>query len=308
MARRHESVKRMSSLLRPLGLATVLALLGVLGAASPVAVRSPDVLGEPVATLRYVALGDSYTAAPLVPPMSMAGGCLRSESNYPSLVAAAVPGTDLVDRSCSGADTGHLLSRQDTGEATVPPQLDAVTTATQLVTLGIGGNDFDLFGTLMGTCTYLRDRDPAGSPCRDAALRSEGDVNLAAVPGIRDHVAEAVREIRRRAPEARVLVVGYPQIVPPDGGCAALPFADGDVAYARMVNRRLVEAVEAAARRTGASYVDVWRASAGHHICADEPWVNGARTMFERALAYHPFAVEQQAVARLVLAELGLEP
>lgn len=295
----------MSSVLRSLTLGGVLALVGVIGAAAPVTMRTPDVVGSAVPAVRYVALGDSYTAAPLVPRMSMAGGCLRSGSNYPSLVAAAVPGSRLVDRSCSGADTSHLLTPQDTGEASVPPQLDALTPGTDLVTVGIGGNDFDLFGNLMGWCTRLRDRDPTGSPCRDAAQQPGGDVYLRALPRLRDHVADAVREIRRRAPRARVLVVGYPQIVPPGTGCAALPFADGDVPYARLVNRRLVTAVRSAARRTGAAYVDVWRATAGHDICADDPWINGARTVFERALAYHPFAEEQAAVAELVLYELA---
>src|SRR5688572_23797059 len=46
---------------------------------------------------RYVALGDSYTAAPLVPDTDTTNGCLRSTNNYPALVAAALPGTELVD-------------------------------------------------------------------------------------------------------------------------------------------------------------------------------------------------------------------
>ncbi|WP_426243906.1 SGNH/GDSL hydrolase family protein [Nocardioides sp. LHG3406-4] len=302
----------MPALLRPLTLAVLLAMLGIVAAASPLTMRVPDgsspSLGDTSTgdiSLRYVALGDSYTAAPLVPPMSMAGGCLRSERNYPSLVAAALPGVRLADRSCSQADSSHLSSPQDTGRAVVPPQLDAVGPDTDLVTLAMGGNDFDLFGNLMGHCTALRDRDPAGRPCRDAAQQpGGGDVYLEVLPRIRTHLVSAVREIRRRAPDAEVIVVGYPQIVPAHSRCAALPFAAGDVAYARMVNRRLVTTVEEAARRAHATYVDVWKATAGHDICADDPWINGARTVFEKALAYHPFAAEQEAVAELVLAEL----
>ncbi len=296
----------MSSLFRPLALAGTLAVLGAVGVAAPVSMNVPDLPDVPLLTQEYVALGDSYTAAPLVPKMSMAGGCLRSESNYPSLVAAAMPGLDLVDQSCSGADTSHLLAPQTIGDSDVPAQLDAVDADTDVVTLGIGGNDFDLFGNLMGYCTALRDQDPEGSPCRDTAQQPDvGDVYLDALPKIRTHLVRAVREIRRRAPDALVLVVGYPQIVPDDGGCAALPFAAGDVDYARMVNRRLVTTVEAAAERADAPYVDVWKATAGHDICADDPWINGAETVFEKALAYHPLAAEQAVVAELVLAELG---
>lgn len=295
----------MSSLIRPVLLAAVLALLAVLGSAAPVAMRTPDVVSAPTLSQQYVALGDSYTAAPLVPTMSMADGCLRSGSNYAALVAASLPGTELVDRSCSGADTSHLLAPQETGDGTVPPQLGAVTADTDVVTLGIGGNDFNLFGNLMGYCTFLRGQDPSGSPCRNAAQQPDvGDIYLDVLPGIRTHLVDAVAEIRRRAPDAQVLVVGYPQIVPAGAGCTALPFARGDVAYARMVNRRLVTTVRAAAKRADATYVDVWSATEGHDICADDPWINGAQTVAEKALAYHPFAAEQAAVAELVLAEL----
>ena len=288
----------MAPLLRPLALAVALGLLGAVGVSAPVAM--PDRVAPPP-SVEYVALGDSYTAAPLVPPLELAGGCLRSGRNYPALVAAAVPGVRLDDRSCSNADTSHLTAAQDTGEVRVPPQLEALTAGTDLVTLSMGGNDFGLFAGMLGRCTALRDADPTGAPCRDAATRGGSNADLAVLPRIRARLVRAVREVRRRSPAADVLVVGYPQVVPAGAGCAALPFAAGDVAYARSVNRRLDETVEAAARRARATYVDVWAATAGHDICAAEPWVNGAQTDFERALAYHPFAEEQEAVARLVL-------
>jgi len=47
-------------------------------------------------------------------------------------------------------------------------------------------------------------------------------------------------------------------------------------------------------------------ASAGHDICAGRAaWVNGANAQPRGAAAYHPFAVEQQAVADLILDKLG---
>jgi hypothetical protein len=41
----------------------------------------------------------------------------------------------------------------------------------------------------------------------------------------------------------------------------------------------------------------MYAASAGHDVCADEPWVNGRRTDRDRALAFHPFPEGQEAVA-----------
>src|SRR4051812_24052088 len=115
----------------------------------------------------YVALGDSYTAAPLVPVADTSNGCLPSSNNSPSLVAAALPGTTLHDASCSGADTRSLTRPQRTGDQPQPPQLGALGPGTDLVTLGMGGNDFNLFSTLIGTCAQLRSSAPGGSPCED---------------------------------------------------------------------------------------------------------------------------------------------
>jgi lysophospholipase L1-like esterase len=255
-----------------------------------------------VPALRYVALGDSYTAAPLVPETDLSNGCLRSTQNYPALVAAASPDTELVDVSCSSADSASMVGAQRAGDQAQAPQFDALTEETDLVTVGIGGNDFNLFGTLVGVCPGLRATDPTGAPC-EARFTSGGTDQLGRrVEQIGSHVAAIVEGIRDRAPDARVIVVGYPQILPDRGTCPdLLPLADGDVDYARRIVDALTTAIVRAARRSGAEYADVRAATAGHDICADDPWVNGRHTDARRALAFHPFAAEQQAVADLLL-------
>ncbi len=73
---------------------------------------------------RYVALGDSYTAAPYVYLTDVANGCLRSSGNYPALLAERLDVAKHVDVSCSGATSKDLAGRQDTfQQQTVPPQL-----------------------------------------------------------------------------------------------------------------------------------------------------------------------------------------
>jgi len=269
------------------------------GTGSSGGVSTPPATSTP-AVHRYVALGDSYTAAPLVPKTQLHDGCLRSSGNYPSRVARALPGSRLVDVSCSGADTGSMTRPQRIGDARIPPQLGALSRRTDLVTLGIGGNDLDVFGTLVGTCTRLRSTDPTGSPCRDQL----GDRLRSDLPQVRDRVAGVVAAIRARAPHARVVVVGYPQIVPAHGSCPRrLPLAAGDYPWARLVNAGLDAAVRAGARRADA-FVDAFAATRGHDVCSARPWINGQVTEVNRALAYHPFAAEQAAVARLVIAAL----
>lgn len=250
----------------------------------------------------YVALGDSFTAAPFVPTTDLAGGCLRSNGNYPSRVHRRLHIRHFTDVSCSGATTRDLTHPQVTfGDATVPPQLDAVRASTDLVTVGIGGNDFDLFGSLVGTCTRMRSSDPTGAPCTELLDRQR--LSLAdKARRIGRRVGDAVRAVQRRAPHARVLLVGYPRIAPDRGTCVRLlPLADGDYAEGRRIQRLLDGALASAARRTGVEYVDLYSASRGHDVCSADPWVNGRFTREGKALAYHPFATGMEAAADLVV-------
>lgn len=252
-----------------------------------------------------VSLGDSYTAAPLVPDTDTTDGCLRSTGNYPHLVAAEL-GYRLTDVSCSGATTTALVGVQSTADGgTQAPQFLAVTEDADVVTLSIGGNDGDLFATLVGQCSLLAQDDPSGTPCSD---RFGGDdaapaKALRVLPG---HLEAAVAGIRDRAPDARVVVVGYPQIVPATGSCPELlPIAEGDYAFARSLNERLAGAMRTAARASGADYIDAFRLTRGHDVCADDPWINGPQTQEGVALAFHPLAAEQQAIADALVDLLG---
>jgi lysophospholipase L1-like esterase len=257
--------------------------------------------GAPTAYDEYVALGDSYTAAPLVPPTDTSNLCLRSGVNYPALVAEAMPGTTLTDVSCSGAGTRNTTTPQTGRGGSVPPQLDALSRTTDLVTIGLGGNDHALFATLLGRCTQLAVADPDGAPCTAAYPETDTAATLA---DIRRNVAGVIAAVRDRSPHARIVVVGYPQIVPESGTCDLLPLAAGDYPFARDVNEGLARAVRLAADDAQADYLDLWAPSTGHDICAADPWINGRVTTVNEALAYHPFAVEQAAVADLLLGML----
>jgi lysophospholipase L1-like esterase len=255
---------------------------------------------------RYVALGDSYTSAPFVPETETETGCLRSSGNYPNLVAEAIDPEEFADVSCAGADATSLVGAQRTSEGFVPPQFDAVTEDTDLVTIGLGGNDFGVFSRLIAGCVARADQNPDGAPCRSAQQVGGQDRLLADLAKTRQRLASVVSGVRDRVgQDARVLLVGYPLLVPEEGTCPErLPLAEGDYPYVRRVNRALNDAIRSAARASGATYVDVGAASVGHSICSEDPWVNGVDTDEDRALAYHPFAAGQRAVADLVLQAL----
>lgn len=255
----------------------------------------------------YVAMGDSYTAAHGVPGTNWLDGCLQSRRNYPNLVAETLPDAELVDVSCSGAATHHMWDERDYGTIQHPPQLDALTVDTDLVTVSIGYNDFRLFATLFGRCAELAETDPRGSPCQDRLIRPNGYDYLAKrVTIIGQRLKKVLREIRLRAPEARILVVSYPHLLPATGYCRSrVPLAEGDYPYVRGINEAMSVAQRKAAESVdGAEYVDVTTASIGHDVCSDDPWVAGIDPVPTRAAAFHPFAVEQRAVAELILAQL----
>jgi len=259
--------------------------------------------------LSYVALGDSFTAAPGLPETDTSDGCQRSSQNYPSLVAEQleeVYDVDLADRSCSAADTTSLAGEQTTGGDPLPPQLDALRRDTDVVTLSVGGNDYGTFIRLIGGCVVLAQEDRGGSPCRDAA-EQQGDVLARAQPQIEQRLVDAITEIQRRSPRAQVLLVGYPQLVPADGACPdLLPLATGDLPFARQVNRELTDNLARAADRTETTYVDVWEASEGHDICAEKPWVSGQTGQQGGAIPFHPLPAGQAAIARLVVDRAAL--
>src|SRR5438045_5782693 len=62
----------------------------------------------------YVSLGDSYTAAPLVPaPTGNPILCGRSTNNYPSDVARTIAPASFTDASCSSATTADMTQPQN---------------------------------------------------------------------------------------------------------------------------------------------------------------------------------------------------
>jgi hypothetical protein len=258
---------------------------------------------------KYVALGDSYTSAPLVPlPELLSLGCLRSVSNYPKQLAALLKITSFTDASCGGADTTNMTKPQTTPLGTFPPQFNALTPDTDLVTVGIGGNDFGVFGDITGTCPGLRAADPVGSPCKKHFTVDGVDTLSAAIEKTRTRIADVVKGIKVKSPKATIVLVGYPKIAPAKGTCPdILPFSDGDYAYLYSIEQKLNQAVENAAAAGGATYVDTFGPSTGHDACAPEgqAWIQGKDINLLRALNYHPRFEGQAGVASLTYKKLA---
>jgi lysophospholipase L1-like esterase len=256
----------------------------------------PVIETEVTTPVDYVAMGDSFSAGPFIGTMRTdPQGCARSQDNYPAFLADWLDVASYTDVTCSAATTRDLYAPMVMFDGnTTGPQVDALSAGTDLVTLGIGGNDFGLFGSIVGTCGALRDSDPLGAPCRRSFLRRAGDrlVDTRARDArrVEGRVARVLRVVGRRAPDAEVILVGYPHLLPERGRCAAVPFAAGDYAWGRRIESLLNDSLRGAAERAGATFVDLHPASREHDACAGEAaWVNGAQTLFGLAAGFHPF-------------------
>lgn len=168
----------------------------------------------------YVALGDSYTSGPLIPDQTgNPAGCLRSTHDYPALVAAAPGAASFSNVSCVGVTTADMTGPQQVALGTNPPQLNALPASTTLVTLGIGGNDIG-FANVVISCTSLSLTSPFGSPCKNHYTAGGTDQLALAISQTAPKVAAVLAAIHHKAPSARVLVVGYPVVLPGTGhGC-----------------------------------------------------------------------------------------
>ncbi|GHF05542.1 SGNH/GDSL hydrolase family protein [Streptomyces morookaense] len=252
---------------------------------------------------RYVALGDSFTSAPLV-PRQVHLKCGRSDVNYPSLTRTALGIRDFTDVSCGGATTDDMWEPQsDTGN---PAQLDALGPDTALVTIGIGGNDIG-FGEIVIQCaTPLHKPVPHDNPCEQRYTQTGTDELQRRIDATAPKVADVLKAVHKRAPRARVALVGYPVVIGPDTeGCRqSLRVADGDQPYLRRTLHSLDAMLHREADTHGALYVDTTAVSTGHDACRpfDERYVEGLFTRPARpAFPVHPNANGERAMADAVL-------
>ncbi len=249
---------------------------------------------------KYVALGDSYSAGLGLPPYSAtpSPGCLQSTNGIAEQVAAKYQ-LALTDVSCSGATIANVLSTAQTvtGGGSVPAQLDAVTPDTALVSLVIGGNDAG-FSTVLPTCAAASANGPLLlDPTAASCAAKYGSQLTAAIQGAVAPALDALlAAIHQKAPNATVVLLGYPSLSPTDAhapaaGCFssalgtgqppfpqnAFPFTTTDRSYIADLSAQLDAAQQTAATKNGAIFVSNLASTDAHTPCAGtaDLWVNG---------------------------------
>ncbi|GGJ89900.1 lipase [Streptomyces camponoticapitis] len=267
------------------------------------------------AAYEWVALGDSYTAGVI----QAAGetfevprdGCERTDQSYPQVIDRDLgPLIELTNVSCGAATIDDITfnAQEPIGRhlppfsedpdypfPPVPPQSEAVSPGTDVITVGVGGNSLG-FGDILFTCLQLGSgTGGVGTPCRDD-LADNVPERLTQVSQKYDEMLATLQE---RAPHARIVTVGYPTIVPDDTSKCRYndweQFASitpGDLDWLRDdVLEPLNKVVEKSAGDHDASFVNLYDSSRNHSVCDAGRWVEGIFTRFPDQTAFvHPNA------------------
>lgn len=230
----------------------------------------------------YVGLGSSIASGYGIAVQSTS--CGRSSVDYAQLVAQKLS-FDVTDVSCGAAVISNVV---DTPQGTNPPQLDAVSADTKLVTVDVGGNDIGLNGTA------LECGDPA-TVCMPPANLAQQE---AALTGALVRMLDAIKS---KAPKATVVMVTYPREFPTTN-CPALSLTDQELSMLRSMGQKLEDAQVAAAKQARVILVDPYSVPGDHTVCAgpSEAWTNGYSVPTGQGFAYHPTALGHQEMAKLI--------
>jgi lysophospholipase L1-like esterase len=290
----HEPATRRLALI---GAAIVAAVALALGAAvagptdpatAAVSAGKPDKPGKPggggggsggggSTELEYAAVGDSF-AAGVGARSYLDTTCYRSSLSYPKLLDADANLRLTAFPACTGASTAIVISSQ------VP----TIPTTAKRVTLTAVGNDVG-FAAIMQNCFVF-----VLSSCQTSLANAE---TLIANGTVAANVAATVQAIRARAPEAKVVVAGYPLLFHEPSGYQWAARANLDTAA-------LNDAVASAAAANGAVFVDVEPAFAGHGIGSPKPWINDW-SWWNTTDAFHPNAAGYSAYATEIRKVIG---
>ncbi|KOU65561.1 lipase [Streptomyces sp. MMG1533] len=219
----------------------------------------------------YVALGDSYSSGVGAGSyISASGDCKRSTKAYPYLWAAAHSPSSFDFTACSGARTGDVLASQ----------LTPLSATTALVSISVGGNDAG-FADVMTTCVLQSD-----SSCLSRINTAKAYVD-STLPGKLDGVYSAIRS---KAPNARVVVLGYPRFYKLGTTCVGLSETK------RKAINDAADYLDTAIAKRAANhrYVfgDVRTTFTGHELCSGSSWLHSLNWL-NVGESYHPTAAGQ---------------
>ena len=262
--------------------------------------------GTPIANNVYVAMGDSYQSGEGDRGNYLTGTdqnnnlCHRSPNAYPErLVNTGVVNLKLDFVACSAETIPNLYSTAVS--TTGPPwnegaQMAHLNQNTRLVTIGVGGNDAG-FKPILEACIKQNILTIYATPCLNnqgayvasqLASLDHGDINAS--------LRTLYRDIRQKAPFARVIVVSYPRFFDslpsiPYGYCGTI--SQGDQQW---LNGAVIDAdgsIGVAAVQSGFDFLNMANGFDGHEACDISPWINqiqlfGHNFALQAPESFHP--------------------
>jgi lysophospholipase L1-like esterase len=236
-------------------------------------------------SVHYVALGDSYSAGlGSGDYISSSGSCDLSPHAYSAVWAAANQPASYTTVACAGATTSSVLSSQ----------LSALSSATTLVSITVGGNDVG-FPTVMETCVL----GTTGMCVR--AINNAEAAATSTLPGALDSVLSA---IATHAPNARIVVLDYPEFYDLSKSNSCLGLSTTDRTDLNQGADVLDGVIAAAAARHNDVFGDVRSAFAGHELCDSTEWLH-AVNILDINESYHPTAAGQSGAYEPVFSALA---
>lgn len=274
---------------------------------------------SPQPVVSYVALGDSYSSGEGLEPYETdsdlpSDACHRSNQSY--AYGVTMPGhassiaTEAANNgaanfaflACSGAETINLTASAvdptnsentdwgkahsyDKGELYQIDDTGYLDQGTTLVTLSIGGNDARFADILAGCirtitdCTAPQYKLTRGDGVIDPAPLVQYEPYVIGLE--RTHLEAVYTAIHSRAPNAKIIVLGYPKLFQ-DNPAVCQALLPVDQAWMNQMSGALNQSISAAIGvvkqndpTINIKFVDPTTVFLGHSICDSVPWING---------------------------------
>jgi lysophospholipase L1-like esterase len=219
----------------------------------------------------YVAMGDSYSSGVGTGSYTLDSACKRSVYAYPYLFAQTHSPASFAFVACSGATTTDLIAKQ----------LPYLGPTTNLVTMTIGGNDIG-FASLIEQCTL--------SNCATTLVNTTANLGSTLGPAL----DTAFADVRHAAPNATVVVLGYPRVFSTATCLGTLGISSTEEKDANALADALDSLLSSSAKAYGFTYESAIVPWTGHAVCSSSPWLNGLN-LFDTGESYHPNRAGQSA-------------
>jgi lysophospholipase L1-like esterase len=259
-----------------------------------------------------LALGDSFSAgegAGSYDPSTNNPGrntCHRSRLAWPTRVADKLGLVALPSLACSGAVVREVTDggRRHEPERQIS-QISRISHDPDVITITIGGNDLG-FASVLEACVF--------GNCRRHYSKPSGDILEHRITALASELPGAYARIRRAAPNARLVVMGYPRLFADGdlgraGNCAAFGrITTAETNYLNALVRKTDIAIAGAAEIAGADFIDVTDAFDGQELrCSGPSYMNRLKIVPRRLFkaSFHPNARGYARLADLVADRLA---